>query len=381
MKLNRDKLKENIEKRTGDDVKSCRVGGALVQVCQDGETVYRAAFGSKTPGAEDNLPYDTVFRMASMTKPITAAAILIQASKGLLEINDTVDKFIPEYSRMDIGKVEDGKVVRIGKAKEKIRILHLLTHSSGLGSMEVGDIQFAGMTPEQKKTLKGVVDYHANAALAFEPFSAQAYSATVAFDVMARIVEITSGLPYDRFLKKELFEPLGMKDTTFAPTAEQWDRMIGMHNLVDGRSVSRRMPDGCVFEDFPVTYFSGGAGLASTLDDYSAFAEMLLNKGNAGEKQIISPELIEMMATPQLPKSIMPDPQVWGLGVRVITHESYKILPVGAFGWSGAYGTHFWVDPVNKITAVYLKNSAYDGGSGALTAAHFEEDVTNSFED
>ena len=121
--------------------------------------------------------------------------------------------------------------------------------------------------------------------------------------------------------------------------------------------------------------------MASTLDDYSAFAEMLLNKGNAGEKQIISPELIEMMATPQLPKSIMPDPQVWGLGVRVITHESYKILPVGAFGWSGAYGTHFWVDPVNKITAVYLKNSAYDGGSGALTAAHFEEDVTNSFED
>ena len=147
MKLNRDKLKANIEKRIGDDVKSCRVGGALVQVCQDGEAVYRAAFGSKTPGLGDSLPYDTIFRMASMTKPITAAAILIQASKGLLDINDTVDKYLPEYAQMDIGKVEDGQVVRIGKAKEKIRILHLLTHSSGLGSMEVGDIQFAGMTP------------------------------------------------------------------------------------------------------------------------------------------------------------------------------------------------------------------------------------------
>lgn len=380
-RLNKEKLAQNIETRINDDVNACRVGGALVKICQDGEIIYRKSFGSKTPGGNDRLDFNTMFRLASMTKPVTAAAALVQASRGKIDISDPVEKYIPEYKDMYIGTVdENGKIKTLGKAQEKVRILHLLTHSSGIGTMPVGDLQYGMMTPEQRSTLRGVVDFHANTLLAFEPFTCQFYSPVVGFDVIARIVEITSGKSYDEFLKKEIFDPLGMKDTTFAPSEEQWKRMIGMHNLENGKSVVCPMPEGCVFADFPTTYFCGGAGLASTLDDYSAFAEMLLNEGRAGERQIIKPELIKEMRTPQLPKTVMGDPVIWGLGVRVITNESYKNLPVGSFGWSGAYGTHFWVDPANRITAVYLKNSAYDGGAGAVTASNFEADVTNALE-
>lgn len=381
-KLNYEKLRSNIEKRADGNIAEGKVGGCSVIVRQNGQVVYKNCFGVKVPGTDEKLTEDTLFRMASMTKPITAAAILIQMSRGLVKLDDPVEKFIPGYADMKIGKLDENrKVVVTGDAKEKVRVLHLLTHSSGVGTLEVGDAQFGMMKPEDMQTLKTVTDYHANTVLAFEPFTAQFYSPVVGFDVLARIVEITSGKTYDKFLKEELFEPLGMADSTFQPTEEQWGRMITMHNRVDGKSVICPFPDHRIFGNFPLTYFCGGAGLASTLNDYSKFAEMLLNEGKTPDgRQLIKPELIKEMRTAQLPREIMGDPQVWGLGVRVITNDTYKRLPTGSFGWSGAYGTHFWVDPENKITAVYLKNSGYDGGSGALTAAEFEEDVTYSLE-
>ena len=374
-------LKKRIESRINADVNNKTVGGALVQVMQDDKVLYMGAFGSITPDGTDIVPHDTMFRMASMTKPITAAAILILAGKGKLKIDDPIDNYLPQYSDMNIGKVtESGNIMITGKAQGKIRILHLLTHSSGVGTLSLGDLTYAEMNSEQKSTLKGIVNYFSQMPLAFEPFTREFYSPFVAFDILARIVEIVSGLKYDEFLKKELFTPLGMKDTTFTPTDEQWGRMIAMHDYKDGKSLQHSMPKGCVFGNLPTTCFCGGAGLASTLDDYSAFAQMLVHSGRVGNLQIIAPELVNAMRTPQLPHHVMPGPQVWGLGVRVITDDSYGRLPTGSFGWSGAYGTHFWVDPENRISAVYLKNSLYDGGSGAVTAAHFEEDVTGSFQ-
>ena len=169
-----------------------------------------------------------------------------------------------------------------------------------------------------------------------------------------------------------------MVDPTFAPTPEQWERMIPMHDRVEEKSVVKPTKPGTIFEGFPTTYFAGGAGLASTLRDYIRFAEMLQNGGRLDGVQILTEDSVRQMATPQLPKAIAPGNEVWGLGVRVIARDAYGPLPVGTFGWSGAYGTHFWVDPVNKITAIYLKNSHYDGGSGAKTARQMEEDVHQS---
>ena len=151
--------------------------------------------------------------------------------------------------------------------------------------------------------------------------------------------------------------------------------MVGMHNYQEGVGIAEPTIPGCVVDDCPVTHPLGGAGLVSTLDDYIKFAQMLLNKGMAPGGRVLEEQWVEQMAVPQLPVELMSEHVNQGLGVRVITGDGYPWLPDGTFGWSGAYGTHYWVDPVNEIVAVYLKNSRYDGGSGALTGKHFEEDV------
>lgn len=375
MKLDAKRVKENIEKRVPDDVSSGRVGGAAVLLKQGGEVVYKGFFG--TADGERAIGENTVFRLASMTKPITGVAIMKQIERGLVSLDDPLDKFIPEYSEMDIARpTGDGKYGVVGKAKEKIRILHLLTHTSGVGCGELGNILGSGCTYEYGADLKQVADEYASNPISFEPYAGQAYSGRVAFDLLARVVEITSGMPFDEFLKKEIFEPLGMKDTTFTPSNEQWDRTVCMHNLKDGKPVFYPVDRDHIFGNLPLTYFCGGAGLVSTLADYEKFADMLLSGGvSKNGERILSEETVRRMRTVSVPDKIMNGNQKWGLSMRVITDPSYARLPVGAYGWSGAFGTHFWVDPENRVVGIYMKNSYYDGGSGAKTAANFEKDV------
>jgi len=171
-----------------------------------------------------------------------------------------------------------------------------------------------------------------------------------------------------------------MVDTTFAPTEAQWQRVVGMHDYQDGCAVLSPTTPGCVVDCVPVTHTLGGSGLVSTIDDYVKFAQMLLNKGMTEKGRILDASRIDQMATHQLPTELMNEKVNQGLGVRVIVGEKYPWLPVGSYGWSGAYGPHFWVDPVNGITAVYMKNSRYDGGSGSTTGKHFEEDVFGSIQ-
>ena len=139
------------------------------------------------------------------------------------------------------------------------------------------------------------------------------------------------------------------------------------------------MNENCVFDDYPCTFPLGGAGLFSTLHDCSRFARMLLQNGSFGGRQILSPESIKLMRTPWVEEAIMPGSERWGLGVRVITDEAYGNPSMGTFGRSGAYGTHFWVDPMNNTTAVYIKNSLFDGGAGNESARMFEKAVHNAY--
>lgn len=377
-KLNRHLLQTRLEQTIGDDIAGGMVGGVAVMVLQQGEVAHESYFSSENLGI--SVTEDTQFRMASMTKPITGAAILILLDRGLVTLTDPVSKYIPGFASMKLGKEENGKIGILKESSVEITILHLLTHSSGLGSGPIGNLYSAKRPGTSIRNLKEAVDYYETVLLDFEPGTAQAYSGVFAFDVLARIVEVVTGMTYEVFLRKELFEPLGMVNTTFAPNADQWDRMIPMHTYDNGCGKVVNFPANSIFEGFPTTYTAGGAGLTSTLADYIRFAQMLLNKGGFEGKQILRPETVALMATPQLPESIMPGNEIWGLSVRVITKPEYEYLPVGTFGWSGAYGTHFWVDPENEIVAVYLKNSRYDGGSGAHTGLMFERDVHLSLE-
>ena len=374
MILNKSKVKENIEKRVIDDLSCGRIGGAAVLVKQWGETVYRQTFGNS--GESTPLCEDSIFRLASMTKPITAVAVMRQVEKGLVSLDDTLDRFIPEYCDMDIAVMdENGLPKTVKKAEGKIKILHLLTHTSGVGSGTLGNYLSANGSISKRVDLKSVTDEYAAYPISFEPYTAQSYSGLLGFDLLARVVELTSGETFDKFLKSEIFEPLCMCDTTFTPTSSQWSRLVRMHGFDGERSCFYPANTNHIFENLPLTYFCGGAGLVSTLSDYEKFADMLLSGGvTADGHRILSEESVRLMRTVSIPHEIMRGHEKWGLSMRVITDRDYP-LPLGSFGWSGAYGTHFWVDPENGIIGIYMKNSRYDGGSGAKTAANFEKDV------
>ena len=380
--LNQAKLTELLHKRLAEDMADGRIGGTGLCVMQNGKEIFKAYNGKWSYG--QNIPLTaengdaTIFRLASMTKPITAIATLIQVSRGKLGLDQPITDLLPQFADMWVGELKDDQVVAKEPAKRILTPRMLLSHQNGLHAGDLGNRQGLG-TEEDRRDLEHIVDYFSTLKLDFQPTEAQMYSATAAFDVCARLVELTSGMPYNEFVTKEIFTPLGMKDTTFTPTDDQWSRFIIMHNRkeVDGKGFSEdgATHPGCIFENFPITWFSGGAGLCSTLPDYVKFAEMLVNFGRLPDGTQLVPEaLIREMGTPWVPFEVMPAWERWGLGVRVITDERHW-LPVTTFGWSGAYGSHFWVDPVNKITAVYMKNSRYDGGAGSQTSIHFEQDV------
>jgi CubicO group peptidase (beta-lactamase class C family) len=267
-------------------------------------------------------------------------------------------------------------LIDCGKAKNDITIRHILTHTSGIGSNE---FKYKKMTEEDKKTIDNSIAFHSKMGLDFEPESKQQYSGTGAFDVLTKIIEIIAQKDYQSFLKEEIFNPCDMVNTTFVPTQKQWGQIIAMHNKVDGKNQVAQMKENCVFADYPCTRYLGGAGLVSTLEDYAKFAKMLLNKGKTQKNQILNEKTFQLLHTPFVSEEIMPGNERWGLGVRVVVRKDYKTLPVGAFGWSGAYGSHFWIDPQNKIAAVFMKNSLFDGGAGNESARNFEKAVNNSF--
>jgi len=374
--LNKDLLKSNIEKAALYDFEKNKVFGSAYCVIQGEDEVYKKCFGTVSLNSTEPVTENTIFRLASMTKPVTAIAILILIERGLLSLDDKISEYLPEFKDVHITQVsESGCLIDSGKAHNEITVCNLLTHTAGIGSEPLKE---AKMTEEDKKSLDATVNFYAKIGLDFEPGTKQQYSGTGAFDVLANIIEKITKVDYQEFLMQEIFIPCGMKNTTFIPTKEQWGNFISMHNKVDNKNCEEEIIDNCVFSDFPCTHYLGGAGLVSTLYDYSNFAKMLLNKGETQTKQIISEDTFKLLHTPFVSEDIMPGNERWGLGVRVIVSENYEKLPVGAFGWSGAYGTHFWIDPQNNIAAVYMKNSLFDGGAGNESARNFEKTVNDS---
>ena len=347
-----------------------RVGLKEVVVHQNGRCVYREFFG-----ANDTPQKPVLFRAASMTKPITTAAVMQLVDRGLLDLNDPVARFYPQMKQMQVATVKDGRITALRPAQNEIRVADLLCHTSGVGSEPV-------LSALQETTVRLPLDEAlpliAAQPLAFEPRKAQSYSPTDAFDLAAGIVEAVAGLPFDEYLKRSLFEPLNMVDTTFAPSEEQWTRMAPMHERTEqGLSATAALTEHCVFNDMIPARMAAGAGLATTADDYCRFAEMLCRGGTAPDgAPVLTAASVAQMASPHVPESIMPGSERWGLGMRVVVGSDYQHgLGVGCFGWSGAYGTHFWVDPQNRISVVMMKNSLYDGGAGNRSACTLERDV------
>ncbi len=370
--LNKELLEKNLLATSKEFLDRGVICGSIMLVNQCGKRIATVSVGSQKPNANIPINEKTMFRLASLTKPVTSVAALIAEEQGLLCLDDDVCDYIPEFKNIFIGKLENGKVVPDRKPATKIKLSYFLAHCSGfLSQDELYDPQFNLIPKEAFKTIKTHTDYTIkNVYLSFEPLSKTVYS-TYAYDIIARIIEEKSGMEYAEFLDKYLFNPLGITDMTFNPTEEQWSRFISVGNNNDKNEYCPLEIGRHTFTDHPLTFSAAGAGLSGTAEDYNIFMEMLLNKGAYNGVRVLKEDSVN-----KLNKIICDN---WGLGVYV--RDGKSSLPADSYGWSGAYGTHFWVDDKNQITALMLKNHrALTDNFWGESIHKFENSVMNSFE-
>jgi CubicO group peptidase (beta-lactamase class C family) len=210
-------------------------------------------------------------------------------------------------------------------------------------------------------TLPEVVPLLGSTTLDFQPGSRWGYSALAAFDTLGRVVEVASGMSFDKFLKERLFIPLGMNETTFQPTAEMQSRIVTSYQRAKDR-MTRLEAKHPMLNLYGREYFSGGGGLYSTIQDYAVFAQMLLDGGQWNGKRLLSPRTVELMSSVFVPDTLpgRAPGRGFGLSVQVISNPitAGQRVSTGSYGWDGAFGTHFWIDPKEKIVGIMMIQTA-----------------------
>ena len=346
--------------------------GIVTLVVRDGRMVDFHATGYQDKESKTPMRTDTIFRIMSMTKPVTSVAVMMLYEEGKLFLTDPVSKFIPAFKGAQVLEQGADKPV---PARRAITIRDLLTHRSGLsynflnGGPVGASYRKSGVTDgftTTPMTLAEGIDKLAAEPLMAHPGAAFNYSLST--DVLGRVVEVASGQSFDVFLRERIFRPLKMVDTDFTVPEAKWSRLATVYSP-DGAGGIRPMKDpesfgnavfGPVASYKSKTYFSGGAGLVSTAADYSRFAQMLLNGGAFDGAQILSPKSIELMTanhTADLPAGGLLGPGTgFGLGFRVVTDNALTgaLGSNGRYGWLGIYGTEFWIDPKERLIAIVL---------------------------
>ena len=337
------------------------ITGAVMFVARKGQIAYIEAQGAMDADTRKPMTRDSLFRMASMTKPVIGTAIMMMLEEGKLQLGDPVSKYIPEFKDMKVGVLlEKGqgadhppKFYTV-PAERAITIKDLLTHTSGLSSGPMGQSEVAKIRRKPTETLADYIPRLGSTPLEFQPGSHWMYSPSDGFDVLARVVEVTSGMPLDRFLKQRVFDPLDMPDTSHYPTDAQMARLVTAYRKTDSGLVKTENS----LSMSSKVYFAGGGGLVSTIDDYSRFAQMLANGGELNGRRLLSPRTVKLMSSVHIPYTLQGRTlgEGFGLSVRVMQDAivgNHRVSD-GTFGWSGAYGTHFWIDPKEDIVAVMM---------------------------
>jgi CubicO group peptidase (beta-lactamase class C family) len=337
--------------------------GAVTLVARQGRIAHFEAQGLMDLESRKPMQKDAIFRIMSMTKPIVGASIMMMIEEGKLRLTDPVSKFIPELKDLKVAvttPAPPGPAAAPGAparfytvpAEREITVRDLLTHTSGLVSGGASNGEARKVALKGKETLADYLPRLGGVPLDFQPGTRWAYSAQAGFDTLARIVEITSGMPFDRFAKQRIFEPLGMKDTFFYP-AEGNPRMATRYTRGE-KGLEKQNNPGFMNG----AYFSGGGGLMSTAEDYLQFAQMLLNGGELNGKRLLGSKTVEVMTSVAAPDTLpgRPRGEGYGLSVRVVNDPIARssFMSAGTFGWSGAYGTHFFVDPQERIVGILM---------------------------
>jgi CubicO group peptidase (beta-lactamase class C family) len=345
------------------------LAGAVVAVARKGRVAYVNAQGVMALDTKQPMSSSSMFRIASMTKPVVGVGIMMMVEEGKLRINDPVSRYIPEFRNMKVAVLQTAPAGRGGAAggppappqfytvpaQREITIKDLLTHTSGLGSGPMSNSDIEKIARKDGETLAQYIPRLGGTALEFQPGSRWAYSPGAGFETLGRVIEIASGMPLDRFFRTRIFDPLGMKDITFWPTDAQMPRVATVYSRTPTGLNKQVMPNDTMSRN---VYFRGSGGLYSTAEDYLPLGIMLAGGGEMSGKRLLSRKTVEMLSAAHVPDTLQGRPagEGYGLSVRVVTNHAARgtMLSDGTFGWTGAQGTHFFVDPKEELTAVLM---------------------------
>ncbi len=327
------------------------VAGIVTLVGRGGEVIHLEAIGERDREAHDPMQVDDLFWIASMTKPLTATALMILQDEGKLSVDDPVSKYVPEFAYAHLA---DGSLTR-----QPVLIRHLLTHTAGLGSLQRS-------APPETRTLEQQTRLLASLPLKWEPGSQWEYGS--ALQVVGRIIEVASGQPYEVFLQQRITDPLGMKQTTFQLTPELRSRLALTYKFNEAKDAL--IPGEIRFlstdPNVKQTPMPSG-GLFSTARDVHRFYAAILNGGELDGVRILSPEAVRQMTSPQtgnLKAGFTPG-SAWGLGWSIVREPQgiTQSLSPGSYGHGGAYGTQVWVDPARGLVTVLMVQRSDIGNS------------------
>jgi CubicO group peptidase (beta-lactamase class C family) len=331
--------------------------GAVVAVGTKDGIKFVHAVGVRDASSGERMTDDTLFRIASMTKPITALGVMILQDEGKLSVDDPVEKHLPEFKGQMLVTATDKEkgTVTLGKPPRAIKLRDLLTHTSGLAAYSSG---MADVYTKRHYTLGETTAAVSQLPLQFEPGTKWAYSNS-GIDVLGRVIEVVSGQSYEKFLQAKVFDPLGMKDTTFYPTAEQAKRVAAIHDKKDGKAVAASSTGFKMdFDGKERKHPIPAGGLYSTAADLGRLYTAMLHKGELNGKRIVSEKAWAEMTRTQTGdiKTGFVDGMSFGYGWAVVREAKgvTEVLSAGTFGHGGAYGTQAWIDPTKGVFFVLL---------------------------
>ncbi len=355
-----------------DAVANGDVPGVAALVARKGKIVYYKAFGKADNTSGRDLKRDDIFRIASQTKAITSTAVMMLWEEGKFQLDDPVSKYIPEFKNPQVlqtFRYRDTSFTTVPATRE-ITIRHLLTHTSGIGYGVIdGDERIkmiyhkAGITDlftTENISIGESVRKLAKLPLHHNP--GEKYTYSEGLDVLGYFIEVISGMPFDEFLRKRLFDPLGMNDTWFYLPADKAARLVSVQKPENGQWV--RYPVTFYDTDYPVKgakrFFSGGAGLSSTAKDYATFLQMYLNGGELNGVRILSRTTIEAMMGNQTGDLYGGGNEHYGLAFGVLTEKGQALGgrgSEGTFVWGGYFNTQYFADPKEGIIGVIMKQT------------------------
>ncbi len=359
-----------IDNMLKDAIEADKVPGAVALIARNGKIVLHRAYGMSENSSGSAMKKDAIFRIASQTKAITATAVMILWEEGKFRLDDPVSKYIPEFAEAKIlDTFNEADTTYTAKASDKeITIRHLLTHTSGLGYGVIdGDERFqkiyhkAGIT--DLFTTEDISIGESVKKLAVLPLHhtpGETFTYSEGLDVLGYFIEVVSGMPFDKFLKSRLFDPLGMTDTWFYLPPDKHSRLIPVQHKIEGK-----------WENYPVTFydpdypkkgamrfFSGGAGLSSTVKDYAIFLQMYLNDGIYNGNRILSRTTVRSIMGNQIGNIWEDGPKHYGLAFGVVNAKGQDMGgegSLGTFDWGGYFNTQYFADPQEQIIGLLFK--------------------------